>query len=72
MSRLFNGSSDVIEVIIKDMSGSKLDKRMANLSDKKAVGRIFRWLNTKYGLSLDVDKVDEGLEDFPNSEFLRF
>lgn len=65
MSRLFNGSSDVIEITIRDSLGSKIENRAANMSDKKAISRMLYWLEAKYGL-----KIKPRIEK--DTEFLNF
>lgn len=68
MSRIFDGSSDVIEVIIRDGSGRKIESRIANLADKEEVGKMFKILKTKYNLRMK-EEIDWLGTD---SEFLKF
>jgi len=56
MRRLFNEHSDIIEIIVRDGSGKRIDQRMANLSDEEAVKKIFGWLKGKYGLFIPENK----------------
>lgn len=48
MSRLFNGNTDSIEVIIRDGTGSKIETRAARLNDSKSMKNILGWLKAKY------------------------
>jgi len=67
MSRIHNGSSDIIEILIRDSSGAKIEGRIANSSDKNAVDRLFRWLRDKFGITerrKEIVKEDGGFLNY--------
>lgn len=64
MGRVFSGSNDVIEVIIRDPGGAKIESRMANMQDKKEVKRLLYWLKYKYNIYTK--------ETSDSGEFLKF
>lgn len=64
----YNQGDEILEVTIRDQTGSKIEVRRCNIGDEKECGRIVRWLREKYGFKAKVDK--HGLE--VESEFLRF
>jgi len=49
----YNSSDGIIEVIIRDETGRKLEHFKMNLNDKEIQITLFRKLRDKYGICLD-------------------
>ena len=47
-------SGDIVEVIIKDSSGRKIDTRKCNGDDKVEYGKLLKYLLDKYGFSPEI------------------
>jgi len=47
---VYNRGDGVIDVIVKDQSGAKIDKFSANHKDRKTQAAIGRFLKEKYGI----------------------
>ena len=45
------GGDEILEVIIRDSTGAKIEVRRCNLSDSKECGKIYKWLIDKYGFA---------------------
>jgi hypothetical protein len=57
MSRVnYNLGDEVIEIVVRDSSGAKLEVRRSNISNSKENGKWLTWLIKKWGLKFDVDK----------------
>lgn len=61
MRRLYDSNSDMLEVIVRDGSGKRIDSLLINLSDIRSVKRLFWWLNNKHGVNFS--KID--FSNFP-------
>lgn len=64
----YNRGDEILEVVIRDQTGSKIEVRRCNIADEKECGRMFKWLKDKYGLKM---KLDGNLIDI-DSEFFKF
>ena len=53
---VFNRGEDIIEVVIRDQAGNKIDERRCAISDSASILNILRWIKTKYNANLDIDK----------------
>ena len=47
----YGRQGEIVEIIVRDMSGAKLDKFKCDCSDKEGIIRISRVLKEKYGIS---------------------
>lgn len=56
---MFSRCADIIEIIIRDMTGRKMEHLKFNGMDKKTQTRVGTKLYSKYGLDLTPDKVGE-------------
>ena len=64
----YNQGDEIIEVIIRDGSGAKLQIWRNNIIDSKANGRLLSLLIRKWGMNFDNTKEFTNIE----SEFLKF
>lgn len=64
----YNRGDEIVEVVIRDSSGARIEVRRCNLSDDKECGHIIKWLKDKYNFKIKVDK--EFLDT--QNEFFRF
>jgi len=46
---------EIVEIIIKDFSGAKIESFSFRVSDEKKASSVMRTLKKKYGLSLDLE-----------------
>lgn len=51
----YSRAGDVIEIIIRDFSGAKIESHSCNANDKKKYGAILRYLKSKYGFEPEID-----------------
>ena len=65
-STIFNKGEDIIEIIIRDQTGHKLEERRCNMSDKKELVNILKWVKSKYNAQFDDDWLSV------DNEFLKF
>lgn len=56
-------SAEIIEIIIRDNTGKKLEHHKINASDKKLYLKIITYLENKYGLNPEIEKKDTILND---------
>lgn len=63
-----NMGDEILEVIIKDRTGAKIEVRRCNLSDRKEGGKIIKWLKDKYDFN---PLFSNGFTEL-DSEFLKF
>jgi hypothetical protein len=54
---IFQGSNqdDVVELVIRDQSGKKIEVRRCPVSDKKSFDKIVRWFKEKYGFDVEIE-----------------
>lgn len=52
----YNQGDGIIEIIVRTDTGAKLDKLVANQSDKKQHKKIGRILRDKYGIDLTPEE----------------
>lgn len=64
----YNQGDEILEVIIRDQSGSKIEVRRCNINDERECGKMIRWLRDKYGFKMKLDKTWLDVE----AEFLKF
>lgn len=64
----YNQGDEILEVVVRDQTGSKIETRRCNIGDAKECGKIMRWLKEKYGFKM---KVEKGWLDV-EAEFLKF
>lgn len=63
----YNSGDGIIEIVVRDETGAKIDHFKANLRDNKRQKFISAMLKDKYGLDLvpmELDKEKEGFFDF--------
>lgn len=63
-----SNNGEVIEIIIRDYSGAKIDSFRFNVSDKTKANMVFKTLEDKYGLKIGKKSKDKDLDwiaDFP-------
>lgn len=66
----YNSGDEILEVTIRDTSGSKIEVRRSNLSDKKENGKILKWLIDKWGVKFKIDRTNRSLLDL-EEDFLK-
>jgi hypothetical protein len=49
-------NAEIIEIIIRDNTGKKLEQHKINASDKKLYMKIITYIENKYGLSPEIEK----------------
>ena len=67
MKTRFNSGDEILEFIVRDQTGSKIEVRRVNKEDSEEGGRIIRWLVEKWGWH---PRIKKGLLEF--DEFLSF
>jgi len=58
----YNETGEIIEVIVRDGSGAKIESYRFRVSDKQNSIRIFRLLKSKYGFEVAKSKRDKDLD----------
>lgn len=62
MGNIIKGqNADLIEIIIRDYSGAKIEKYICSINDTERLKKIFKILNEKYSLA-NFFNVDSFLE----------
>lgn len=51
----YHRNDDLIEIIIRDSTGAKLERWCCRLSDRDALKKLIQNLKEKYGFELDED-----------------
>jgi hypothetical protein len=51
----YNQGDEILEVVVKDQTGAKIEVRRCNLADEKECGKIMIWLKDKYGFKVNID-----------------
>ena len=51
----FDRGNEIIEVIIRDCSGMKIESRKCLLDDPVATSHLMKWLSDKYGFAPIID-----------------
>ena len=64
----YNQSDEIIEVIIRDASGQKMQVWRNNISDAKRNGNLLKTLMKKWGMKFELEKGFLDLE----TEILKF
>jgi len=64
----YNQGDEILEIVIRDQTGSKIEVRRCNIADEKECGRMFKWLKDKYGFKM---KIEDGILDV-DTEFFKF
>ncbi|MCK9371129.1 hypothetical protein M0R04_14550 [Candidatus Dojkabacteria bacterium] len=66
MGVYYNRGDGILEVIIRDDSGGKVEHFKMNLKDVQAQAKLFKILQSKYGIKMTPEdmKEDEGFFDF--------
>ena len=52
----FNQNSEIIEIIVRDGTGSRIESRKFQAKDSKEITPIVNWLMEKYGFKIKVSK----------------
>jgi hypothetical protein len=65
----YNQGAEIIEVVIRDSSGSKMQVWRNNIKDSHANTRLIKCLVKKWGMNFDEE--DKTLTDL-DAEFLKF
>ena len=47
----YNNGDEILEIIVRDQTGGKIETLRCNMSDNKQVTRIIRYLKSKYGIT---------------------
>lgn len=50
---IFNRGEDILEIVIRDQSGNKIEVRRCNITDEDETFKIFKWLSQKYGVKFN-------------------
>lgn len=53
----YNQGDDILEVVVKDATGAKIEVRRANKQDHNECGKIIKWLIQKHGFKFKIDKM---------------
>ena len=61
---VYNRGDGILEIIVRDETGMKIDHFKVNLNDKKRQARIFKQLKEKYGIDYTTIEEKEGFFDF--------
>lgn len=64
----YNIGDEIIEIVIRDSTGAKLEARRTNASNSKENGRWLTWLIKKWGVKFEVDRAYLDMD----SEFFKF
>jgi len=57
-----NEFGEIIEVIVRDFSGAKIESYKFRVKDKDKASKIFRVLKSKYGFEISKPKKDIDLD----------
>ena len=63
MSFGYNRSGEVVEIIIRDFSGAKIETFKFNISDKSTANRIMNLIYRKYGFEPTISAKESVNED---------
>jgi hypothetical protein len=55
MSFNYNRKGNIVEIIVRDYSGAKIEAHKCNIHDKKKYASILRYLKDKYGFEPEID-----------------
>lgn len=50
----YGRTGEIVEVIIRDYTGAKVESHVCNLSDKKKLASIMQYLEDKYGFVPEI------------------
>lgn len=59
---MYNKGADIINIVLEDCTGRKIERFKANIQDREEIIRIFKYLNEKFDLGINITMIEQDNE----------